>query len=842
MPMPSDVTGRLAMTKDSGEQSSFSTPFISEFNDIRNRYYQYFELVVLNSDSNTKNTNYEFHVYIKDKDYTEMDNQFTKGIDIRFTNTSVDCTYVNQDTSQLITLYNNTDTYFSNLSTSHISVISFVVYPETYDDKTFKNSVFGDERCQKLLVFVNGYNISTDGIHIPDSLVNNWSIGTTSITNDNFSYQWNFSDDRFIYKDLACQCYDSINQKDIDIGYNFLEYIQGKSFHNLYPYLLNSNDYKDRLTLEFTWYQMSNIGNDTDIAHVLIGDITPNTYFLNYDVYSDEEDIKGLLNKGLYIKFYLSDNNTLLNYKIYVKLSDTKIEKVCEISDPIHINYALTYTKFIFDSSDNNNLYIYEYTGDGVPSNVDPDGFAVVDLTTMIGITNPELYFSEYKDSINNVLILNNSKVQLSASAYSTKNKHINQDMVIIQNIEKKRDIFVSPNNSYWKSFFYNSRTYPFNVPLKNNPIFLPYNFSFLDENYNMYMEVTFGTNTTTTYYLYMGNGFKISTDSDPDTKTVSMKNGTLITFKNYVLNINNYENGVSVKNVLSNLTVSSNTIAFYHNCTKDEFGMYLDGIVHSYKNNTSLQFVRNYSYYKAVCIHAIPDNNGTDLGSIVINFGPDGFIYQDKANDLWEYDQYDKDFSIEFSGNFTYAQMDTSDLDDQSDYTISGTTNIGSIQVDEDDPNYIISGMLDYVSQFEIISVSIEPNTFETNIGEDTIINATVTITFDRIETFFGKYGEEDEFYNGIAILIMNNNATLVYVSHTDNTITFTYTNTVDTHDYQPGEYKYDVTITAQDMFQQSDRRTIADGITITIKGITYHKENKAQLHQFLSESGGGD
>ena len=83
MPIPDNTNGSLIMTTNSGERSSFSTPFISEFNDIQNKYWQYFELVIANNDYKENKNNIEFKVLIQDKDYTS-DEIFNKAVELYF--------------------------------------------------------------------------------------------------------------------------------------------------------------------------------------------------------------------------------------------------------------------------------------------------------------------------------------------------------------------------------------------------------------------------------------------------------------------------------------------------------------------------------------------------------------------------------------------------------------------------------------------------------------------------------------------------------------------------------------------------------------------------------------
>lgn len=858
MPMPSDVTGRLVMTKDSGEQSSFSTPFIDEFDHISNRYYQYFELVVLEKGPWDGSDSCIFHVYLKNKDYTEMDNSFEKGLDLKFDFIAeriedfLTCTYKNYERSY-------TDTGIASAGegvptdwgfTTYTSIISFLIYPETCDDETFvdEHNVFDDIYYHELLVFYNG-SLIVKNIKIPDTLVNNFSVGF-AIENDNknnFSYQWNFSNDRFIYMDLAYQCYEEITTKSMsDYRYFPLHRLNTVTFSSdkydllMLPYVNFSNDsineFKIEIIYQFIEDQFetlfsselndSNIYN-MDLVSILLSS-TKNNHLYFYNKYTQSS-----------ISDEISDNNSGIIINIsYRKANGTINILIMSIEDSKTLWYAE------LSNISNKRIISFRYLNDGSSTTTIGD---IEEYTEDEYIESTDYYVTEAGNNLipemNNIIIQTSKCITLDSINLGTKPFKIYFNRLG----ETKGTNYVSPYNTYWKSLFYTSRTYPFTNPLKNNPIFIPYIFSDYENN-NMYMEVTFGTNANVTYYCYIGSGFSITTNDDPDTKTVNMLNGIVIEYKgDGTYTVYKYTNGIREIRYGPH-TIDSNTICYKSLVDQNELGYYSE-IYHGSGGPYITDNEREY--FNTVCIHAIADNNASDMGSITINFGPDGYVYQDKVDDLWEYDEFDKLFTTDIDGNFDYAQGDTSDLDDQSDYTIDGQLNIGNVQVDEDDPDYIIDGTLEYVSQFEITDVVISPNTFETNIGQSISETVSIIVTFDRIETFFDNYGEDNEEYLGTVGISFTNKegnnftppsrGTLTYASHTDNTITFSYNyiQTV-TSDNLPGDYKYDITIDALDHFNQDDIYTITDGITVTIKPITYHKENKAKLHQFLSASGG--
>ena len=858
MPMPSDVTGRLVMTKDSGEQSSFSTPFIDEFNHISNRYYQYFELVLLGKETHDDPNSWIFHVYLKNKDYTEMDNSFEKGLDLKFNFYSeriedfLTCTYKNYERSY-------TDTGIVSMGegapldwgfTSYTTIFSFLIYPETCDDETFvdEHNVFDDVYYHELLVFYNG-TIIAKNIKIPDTLVNNFSVGFTieKDTSNNFSYQWNFSNDRFIYMDLAYQCYEEITTKSMsDYRYSPLYRLNTAVFSNdrydllMLPYVNFSNDGINRFKIEIIYQFIENqletlfsselndpnISN-IDLVSILLSSIKNNhLYFYNKYTQSSISDEISDNNSGIIINISYRKSNGKINIHI-TNIEDSKNLWHAELND--NSNKEIISFRYLNDGSNTTTIGdIEEYTeGDEYIQSL--SSYSTEEGNNLI-------------PGLNNIIIQTSKCISLDSINLGTKPFKV----YFTRLEETKGTNYVSPYNTYWKSLFYTSRTYPFTNPLKNNPIFIPYVFNDYENN-NMYMEVTFGTNASVTYYCYIGSGFSITTNDDPDTKTVNMLNGYVIVYKgNGTYTLYRYNNGVQ-STIIGNMDVGTDSTTFYFKSLIDpkEESIYSEI---GYGDIASTIPSSDQSKFYAVCIHAIADNNTSDMGSITINFGPDGYVYQDKVDDLWEYDEFDKLFTTDIDSNFDYAQGNTSDFDDQSDYTIDGQLNTNNIQVDEDDPNYIIDGTLEYIPQFEIIDVSISPNRFETDLsGQPIDMNMTIVVTLDRTNTFFG--GAFDSYLGRFRIEYTNNgelltpiNGTLVYVSHTDTTMTFTCSTVQPmTSSYGPGDYKINVTIKAEDAYNQTDEYTVEDAITITIKPTSYHKENKAKLHQFLSASGGG-
>ena len=856
MPMPSDVTGRLVMTKDSGEQSSFSTPFIDEFDHISNRYYQYFELVVLHNQNSLTDCSCIFHVYLKNKDYTEMDNNFEKGLDLKFNFNETEpiedmlsCTYKNYERSYIDTDIAHIGDYVRGFGSDSINIFSFLIYPETCDDETFvdEHNVFDDIYYHELLIFLNGALIAKN-IKIPDTLVNNFSVGFTieSDNNNNFSYQWNFSNDRFIYMDLAYQCYEEITTKNMsDYRYFPLRRLNISNF---------SNDKYDLLMLPYVNFSNSDIKKFGIEVTMRIPDAT-----------KLDELFEGLGQNDSLVLFRIILAPVKANHRyLYSKYLDTPIaytdadlldEKLgIQVSGSINYNRTtygmgirdingpnLTSISFSPTSKTNYNIFSFRYDSDSTSYIGTVYNYADMPedyIESNAGnISNTENFIPE----INNIIIQKVKYLDLDINLGTKPFK-----VYFTKFGETKGTNYVSPYNIYWKSLFYTSRTYPFTNPLKNNPVFIPYIFSEYENN-NMYMEVTFGTNANVTYYCYIGSGFSITTNDDPDTKTVNMLNGIVIEYKgDGTYTVYKYTNGIREIGYGPH-TIDSNTICYKSLVDQNELGYYSE-IYHGSGDPYITDNERKY--FNTVCIHAIADNNASDMGSITINFGPDGYVYQDKVDDLWDYDEFDKPFATDIDGNFDYTQGSTSDLDDQSDYTIDGQLNIGNVQVDEDDPDYIIDGTLEYVSQFEITNVVISPNTFESEIGESKDLSFNIIVTFDRIETFFD---DEGNFVGSLAVTALDENgdatddpfsvtSEAIYVSHETNTITFTVNGHFDAGTNLPGDYLYGLLIDATDQFNQNDEYNSEKSITITIKPITYHKENKAKLHQFLSASGGGD
>lgn len=854
MPMPSDVTGRLVMTKDSGEQSSFSTPFIDEFDHISNRYYQYFELVVLHNQNSLTDCSCIFHVYLKNKDYTEMDNNFEKGLDLKFNFNETEpiedmlsCTYKNYERSYTDTDIAHIGDYVRGFGSDSINIFSFLIYPETCDDETFvdEHNVFDDIYYHELLIFLNGALIAKN-IKIPDTLVNNFSVGFTieSDNNNNFSYQWNFSNDRFIYMDLAYQCYEEITTKNMsDYRYFPLHRLNISNFSNdkydllMLPYVNFSNNDIKKFGIEVTMRipdatkldeLFEGLGQYDSLVlfRIILAPVKANHRYL-YSKYLDTPisyTDANLLDEKLGIQVNGSINYNRTTYGMGIR----------DINGP-----NLTSISFSPTSKTNYNIFSFRYDSDSTSYIGTVYNYADIPENYIESNANNISSTENFIPEINNIIIQKVKYLDLDINLGTKPFK-----VYFTKFGETKGTNYVSPYNTYWKSLFYTSRTYPFTNPLKNNPIFIPYIFSDYENN-NMYMEVTFGTNANVTYYCYIGSGFSIITNDDPDTKTVNMLNGIVIEYKgDGTYTIYKYTNGIRETRYGPH-TIDSNTICYKSLVDQNELGYYSE-IYHGSGGPYITDNEREY--FNTVCIHAIADNNASDMGSITINFGPDGYVYQDKVDDLWEYDKFDKLFTTDIDGNFDYAQGDTSDLDDQSDYTIDGQLNIGNVQVDEDDPNYIIDGILEYVSQFEITDVVISPNRFETDLsGQPIDMNMTIVVTLDRTNTFFG--GAFDSYLGRFRIEYTNNgelltpiNGTLVYVSHTDTTMTFTCSTVQPmSSSYGPGDYKINVTIKAEDAYNQTDEYTVEDAITITIKPTSYHKENKAKLHQFLSASGGG-
>ncbi len=738
MPENANINGQLIMTENSGEQSSFSTPFIEEFNDKKFRYYQYFELVIVNnyeelsSDSNS----IDFNVLIKNKDYTEIGNKFTKGLNLHFTNNGVECEYTNSESDH--SDYGNivNEELIKNITKNNVSVISFIVYPETLEDDNFKSTFFNDQRCHELSIFINGIKLSKEnsnyGFKIPDSLVENYSIGINFNDNEgNFLYQWNFDNSRFIYTDLAYQCYEEIIQKsvanikylpieNINIINNYTNYNINKNNYLVLPYIYSNNIENNKFRIEYVVPNLDNLN-----FMIILGTFKDHEYIINKNDIN-ENNIKDILEEG------------------FILLSNYEKDSIYYLDKEGNINEINTNT------------------------NIGNLGFRIIDYYIDEGklysiyenkelLDNPEFEEKEYNSSdiqTNDLSFLKNISV-LSNELNYYPNLGITTYYNIFKGLEDIRAIYCSSQNMLWKSMFYKYSIYPFNTPLLNNPIFLPYSLNLfsdrLSETMNMYIEFTFGNIDTVTYYIYMGSQYSMINSDNQDIEELEIKNGLVIKFNESSYSLYTYKNGI--KNIfVDNKNINSTTVFFKYLCTDDYFTIGID----EDRNKISDKDIFNSIY--SIALHAKTDNTTIiNYGNITINFGPDNLVYQEEVEDLLEFDNYDKLFITDINSNMEYIKstipedildrdctitgelnIDKEELTEEElndHYTITGDLNVDKSEIDIDDNNYIISGKLD-IEREEIEDtsgciISGTTNIDKEYVSED-ILDRDYTITGD--------------------------------------------------------------------------------------------------------------
>ena len=155
------------------------------------------------------------------------------------------------------------------------------------------------------------------------------------------------------------------------------------------------------------------------------------------------------------------------------------------------------------------------------------------------------------------------------------------------------------------------------------------------------------------TYYIYIGSGYKVDNSGIYDEQALLLDEytGFLVTIKNTHLMIYRYYNGT--QEIASNYELDNDTIAFEfieNLISSFNFGYNIDDGYTFPNFNIFIDNVR--SDLKSVVLHAIPDDHSlTDLGSIRINFGPDG-LYTRYLDEIKEYDNYNKSFNYDMDDN----------------------------------------------------------------------------------------------------------------------------------------------------------------------------------------------
>lgn len=882
--MPETINGQLAMTNNGGEQSSFSTPFIEEFDSNVNRYYQYFELVVVNSDPGNVN-DIEFTVHFKNKDYTELDNVFDLGTSFIFRIDSSDfvAKYTNGDVS-------NEDTYndpmIESIGNSHVTIISFIMYPEKIG---FRNSTF-DEDCEEIIVFINGILIkSGEGFYLPFSILKNLAIGLDCNSNK-VSYQWNFDNTRFLYPDLAYQCYNELVQ-DREIEFKYLPVSRFNGISNkrysdinndwlndgvMYPFIKKSND-MTKLRFEFEIYDPNfNTLDDNNLLEegyifsaIIFGTFKEHEYQVNKSITTDNLSyvLESILTEGIAFIYYnhIPTNGSNRTWRVdgfYVNNGNVKEFHVfsstyssnkfvmtsiyLDINGPKYVSVETSNTEFPLDS---------RFIEDKHPVTIDlPDS-----LTSL--------------DFINNIMILKNQSTTISI------NLGIDRYYTIFPDCETVRDIYVSQYNTYWKSLFPYTRMqflnnhYQFSSPLLDNLLVLPYDLS--NQNNNMYVEIKFyyeNQSTINIPFALIGSGFKLSdsTLEDSQESQYDLSTFTGIVLRSPIgnkalLNAYIYKNGAISQTLWEDLNFSfdseSPVVAFKYLNGDDYFRIittdtqnYVE--VKVYKDITDMEVLDALKY--VVIGQEINNTNGI-YRPIGINFGPDNLHFEDEVQDLWDQDQYDKEFNMDIitGGSVDYEQGELSD--DNGDRDIDGTLLVEALRPEDNQDiadDYIITGIIDnYISEFNILSGSMDPNRFELTIGtndEQLSINETIhidteldfisTLFKNQDDTFTGTATVTIEYSSGSGFNITGTTVTVTYTGKDDNTLHFDMPFNIQAppNDVTPGENRFGITIILDDGVNDPVSYTIGD-IIVTVKAINYYKQNKAQLHQFISLSGGG-
>lgn len=653
MPMSDNTNGSLIMTTNSGERSSFSTPFISKFNDIQNKYWQYFELVIANNDYKENKNNIEFKVLIQDKDYTS-DERFNKAVELYFhysDNYSSNILEVNYYNNGVNVTQTKTTYTLNTIVSNYITILGFLINPTSYEIQNPIFEEYDNERYFTMTLFINYGAKSSNEIKIPVSLTNNWSItlDTDRSTDEtsNVVYQWNFDNSRFIYKDLAYQCYEDLTTLYTVNDFKYLPTYcnlprkvsnQVSGMINIFPFVANTNEDFTKMRLELVCN--TNITGATYM--IILGDFEPNIYFFTLE--SNEEIKATEAGEALEISIDIIKDTFTIDYAEDGTRINLASVDISEFSNLINGMFAIS---IILDTT-TRKMYFNAKSGltelgyDNMPDGFGP--FYKSDETHL-----KQLDFDlDHLNFIKKSLILwptiegNNYAINFGTKPY----------YLVFNDIESIEDIYNSPNNIYWKSLFQYNYTYPFSKPFLNNPYILPYDFS--DRNNNVYMEVSIENKVQdVTYYIYIGSGYKV-TDSgiyDEQALLLDEYTGFLVTIKNTHLIIYRYYNGT--QEIASNLELDNDTIAFEfieNLISSFNFGYNFHDI-HNFDNfNIFIDKVR--SDLKSVVLHAIPDDHSlTDLGSIRINFGPDG-LYTKYLDEIKEYDNYNKSFNYDMDNN----------------------------------------------------------------------------------------------------------------------------------------------------------------------------------------------
>lgn len=652
MPMSDNTNGSLIMTTNSGERSSFSTPFISEFNDIQNKYWQYFELVIANNDYKENKNNIEFKVRIQDKDYNSEEN-FNKAVELYFhynENYSANILEVNYYNNGVNVTQTKTTYTLNTIVSNYITVLGFLINPTSYEiqDPVFEE--YDNERYFTMTLFVNYRLQLSNEIKIPVSLTNNWSItlDTDRSTDEtsNVVYQWNFDNSRFIYKDLAYQCYEDLTTlytvsdfKYLPTHFNLPREVsnQGSEMIVIFPFATNINEDFTKMKLELVCN--GNINDDSYM--IILGDFKPNTSFLQLQL----EEIKDTeVGEALEITIDTVKDTFTIDYVengSRINLASINISEFYNLLNGmfvISIILDTTTRKMYFNAKSGLTELGYDNMSDGFGPFYKSD----------------ETYFKQLDFDLDHLNFIKKSLVLWStiegnnyAINFGTKPYYL-----VFDDIESIEDIYNSPNNIYWKSLFQYNYTYPFSKPFLNNPYILPYDFS--DRNNNIYMEVSIENKVQdVTYYIYIGSGYKVNDNGIYDEQALLLDEytGFLVTIKNTHLMIYRYYNGA--QEIASNYELINDTIAFefIENLTSSfNFGYNVDDRYTFANFNIFIDNVR--SDLKSVVLHAIPDDHSlTDLGSIRINFGPDG-LYARYLDEIKEYDSYNKSFNYDIDNN----------------------------------------------------------------------------------------------------------------------------------------------------------------------------------------------
>lgn len=652
MPMPDNTNGSLIMTTNSGERSSFSTPFISEFNDIQNKYWQYFELVIANNDYKENKNNIEFRVRIQDKDYTS-DEKFNKVVELYFhysDNYSSNILEVNYYNNGINVTKDRIRYTLNTIVSNYITVLGFLINPTSYEmqDPVFEE--YDNERYFTMTLFVN-YRIElSNEIKIPVSLTNNWSITLdTESTNEtsNVVYQWNFDNSRFIYKDLAYQCYEDLTTlytvsdfKYLPTYFNLPREVsnQDSNMICIFPFVANTNEDFTKMRLEL----VCDASITNAIYTIILGDFEPNTYF--FTLQSDEEIKNTEVGEALEITIDMVKDTFTIDYTENDSRINLASVNMSEFSNLLNGMFVIS---IILDTTIRK-MYFNAKSGLDLGYDNMPDGFGPF-------YKSDETYFRQLDFDLDHLNFIKKSLITWPtivennyAINFGTKPYYL-----VFDDIESIEDIYNSPNNIYWKSLFQYNYTYPFSKPFLNNQYILPYDFS--DRNNNIYMEVSIENKVQdVTYYIYIGSGYKVADSGVYDEQALLLDEytGFLVTIKNTHLIIYRYYNGK--QEIASNYELDNDTIAFEfieNLISSFNFGYNVQDNRYNFSNfNIIIDNVR--SDLKSVVLHAIPDDHSlTDLGSIRINFGPDG-LYARYLDEIKEYDNYNKSFNYDMDDN----------------------------------------------------------------------------------------------------------------------------------------------------------------------------------------------